>query len=384
MSALSRLVSFADYRDAARHRLPRILFDYIDGGSYNEVTLKRNAGAFEEMSLDQRVMIDVSDVQSETHLFGQSLRAPFILAPVGFSGMYAKRGEVQAAKAAAQAGIPFCLSTVGICSIEEVTEQSGTPPWFQLYMIKDRAYLKTLLQRAEAAGCPVLILTADLQTPGARYRDARSGMMRKLSFIEHIERGLEGLRKHQWLRDVYLGGRPHTFGNLDGALPHAASFDEAWAWIAANFDPSVTWDDLDFIRTHWSGPIVLKGVMTSQDAKRAVEHQLQGLIVSNHGGRQLDSAPASLDVLPEIIRTVDNAMPVLVDGGVRHGIDVVKAHKLGASGVLAGRAWAFALAAGGQAGVNQWLTQMLAEIRTAQILSATKRLDGQGPVQELT
>lgn len=374
MANLNDCVSIADYRERARRALPRILFDYIDGGSYAEETLRANEEAFRAFSLTQRVMIDVSHVESAVSLFGQTLPIPVICAPVGFAGMYARRGEVQAARAAKTAGIPFCLSTVAICSLEEVTAGAGIAPWFQLYMIKDRDWMAKLLERACAAGCKVLVLTADLQTPGTRYRDARSGMARRLTLLETIKRGFEGVAKAGWSYDLFVRGRPHSFGNLEGVLPASSTFAQAWEWIGANFDPSINWADLVFIRQHWNGPIVLKGVMCVDDAKCAVDHGLDGIVVSNHGGRQLDGGPATLTVLPEISRAVGDQTTVLMDGGIRSGLDVVKAMQSGAHACLIGRPWAYALAAGGEKAVLKMLNGMAAEIRTAQVLSATLRL----------
>lgn len=372
MSRLARCASTEDYRALARARLPRILFDYADGGAHDEATLTRNVAAFREALLTQRVMIDVGDVDARVSLFGQDLSMPLLCAPVGFAGMYARRGEVQAARAAAAAGIPFCLSTVGICGIEEVAA-AAPPPWFQLYMTRDRGWMASLLDRASAAGCPVLVLTADLQTPGMRYRDIRSGMMRRLSPGEQIGRLVEGAAKPGRLWDVWLNGRPHRFGNLDGVLPAAASFADAWQWIGANFDPSVSWRDLDFIRAHWRGPILLKGVMAVEDVLAAVDNGVDGIVVSNHGGRQLDGAAASFEALAPIVEAVAGRLPVLVDGGIRSGLDVVKAMQRGASACLIGRAWLYALAAGGEAGVRQILERFRAEIRIAQTLTAQTR-----------
>ena len=369
MAGIESLACVADYRRLAKRKLPRILFDYIDGGSYAEETLVRNEAAFGDVHLTQRVMINVEKPDSGVTLFGETLSAPLICAPVGFSGMYARRGEAQAATAAKRAGISFCLSTVGICSIEEVTA-AAQAPWFQLYMIRDRDWLAKLLQRATDAGCKVLVLTADLQTPGTRYRDIRSGMMRNLGPIGHIKRAFEGIQKMGWTYDVFWRGRPHSFGNLAGVLPPAASFATAWQWIGANFDPTVTWEDLTFIRKHWKGAIILKGVMHVDDAKQARDHGLDGIVVSNHGGRQLDGGQASLTVLPDIAHAVGDEITVLMDGGVRSGIDVVKAINLGARACMIGRPWAYALAAGGEAGVAQMLAGLQAEIRTAQALSA--------------
>ncbi|MBI1261890.1 MAG: L-lactate dehydrogenase [Rhizobiales bacterium] len=366
---IESLACVEDYRRLAEKKLPRILFDYIDGGSYAEETLARNVEAFGNVHLTQRVMINVANPDTRVTLFGQTLPSPLICAPVGFAGMYARRGEAQAARAAKSLGIPFCLSTVGICGIEEVTA-AAEAPWFQLYMIRDRDWLATLLQRATKASCRLLVLTADLQTPGTRYRDIRSGMMRNLGPVGQIRRAFEGMLKMGWTYDVFLRGRPHSFGNLAGVLPPAASFATAWQWIGANFDPTVTWDDLAFIREHWKGPIILKGVMHVDDARLARDHGLEGIVVSNHGGRQLDGGQASLAVLPEIARAVGDEITVLMDGGVRSGIDVVKAINMGARACMIGRPWAYALAAGGQAGVARMLAGLQAEIRTAQALSA--------------
>ncbi|MEM7728832.1 MAG: L-lactate dehydrogenase [Pseudomonadota bacterium] len=375
MKPLASLVSVEDYRRRARSNLPRILFDYIDGGSYDEVTLTRNVEAFRQAVLTQRVMVDVGQTDSRVTLFGQTMAAPLLCAPVGFAGMYARRGEVQAARAARKADLPFCLSTVGICSLEEVTEGAGTPPWFQLYMIRDRDGMARLLHRARDAGCPVLVLTADLQTPGKRYASVRSGMMRQLSFLEHVARLWDGATSPGWVWNVHLRGRPHAFGNLDGLLPEAADFATAWEWIGANFDPTVSWNDLEFIRQHWDRPIVLKGVMAPEDARLCVERGVDGLVVSNHGGRQLDGGQASLHALPDCLDAVGGRIPVLMDGGVRSGLDVLKAYNAGAAATLIGRPWAYALGAGGEPAVTQLLESMKAELRTAQVLSATHTLD---------
>lgn len=372
MKPLAAYASVADWREGAQARLPNILFDYIDGGSYAEQTLAANAAAFAAVMLEQRVMIDVSAPDAKVTLFGETLSMPLVLAPVGFAGMYARRGEVQAARAAKAAGIPFCLSTMGICGIEEVTA-AAQAPWFQLYMIRDRGWMEALLARATAAGCGVLVVTADLQTSGGRWRDIRSGMARRLSAAEQIGRLFEGVRKASWTRDVWFGGRPHSFGNLDGVLPPAASFAMAWEWINANFDPSVTWDDLAFVRRHWKGPIVIKGIMTVADARAAADHGVDGIVVSNHGGRQLDGGPSSLAVLPAIAAAVGDRLTVLMDGGVRSGVDVVKAMTLGARACLIGRPWSYALATAGEAGVAQLLAGMRTEIRVTQMLAAHLR-----------
>lgn len=372
MLTLDRAASVADFRELARRRLPRVLFDYIDGGSYAEVTLARNTSDMKALNLRQRVMRDMSSLDLSTELFGRTLEMPVVLGPVGFAGMYARRGEVQAARAARAAGIPFTLSTVGICSVDEVAAGAGTPPWFQLYMTKDRGHMRDLLARVAAAGSPVLVLTVDLPTPGARYRDLRSGMGRKLDWRGQLAQAADGMAHPGWLFDVYLGGRPHSFGNLAGALPEASSFADAWGWIRDNFDPSVTWADLDFVRAHWRGPIIVKGVLDAEDARAASNAGADGLVVSNHGGRQLDGVCSSVSVLPELADAVGERLTLLMDGGVRSGLDVLKALGLGARAVLVGRAWAFALAAGGEPGVARMLATLREELRAAMVLTGCR------------
>ena len=281
------LASFDDYRDAARRRLPRVLFDYIDGGAYDEHTLERNVADLKAITLNQRVMRDVSKVDMKLTLFGQQLSAPLILAPVGLTGMYARRGEVQAARAAKTAGLPFCLSTVGLCSIEEVARDAA-PPWFQLYVMKDRGHMRELLHRAKDAGCPALVLTVDLQTPGTRYRDVRSGMTGRGGFGAQVAQAVDGITHPGWMWDVFLNGRPHAFGNLTSAIPTARSLTDFWQWIGANFDATMNWKDVAAIREIWTGPIVIKGVLHVDDAREAVKCGADGIVVSNHGGRQLD------------------------------------------------------------------------------------------------
>ena len=368
------LASYDDYRQAARRRLPRVLFDYIDGGAYDEHTLARNVDDLKAIMLNQRVMHDVSKIDMSLELFGQKLAAPLILAPVGLTGMYARRGEVQAARAAQASGLPFCLSTVGLCSIDEVAK-AAAPPWFQLYVMKDRGHMRELLRQAKAAGCPVLVLTVDLQTPGTRYRDVRSGMTGRGGLAAQIAQGIDGLTHPAWFWDVYLNGRPHAFGNLTSAIPKARSLTDFWQWIGANFDASMTWKDVEEIREIWTGPIVIKGVLHVDDAREAVKCGADGVVVSNHGGRQLDGVLSSIAALPRIVEAVGSETQVLMDGGVHSGLDVVKALSLGAKACLIGRAWAFALAAGGEAKVTQTLARMKAETRTAMMLTGCTSLE---------
>ncbi len=360
--------SVADYRELARRRLPKMFFEYIDGGSYAEVTLERNVADIEALALRQRVMRDMTQLDLSVEVLGQKMAMPIGLSPVGMAGMYARRGEVQAARAAAAAGVPFCLSTVGVCSVEEVAE-SGTAPWFQLYMLKDRGYMRELLGRAKAAGCPVLVFTVDLPLPGARYRDIRSGFTGATALSGALNTAWQGVTHPEWLWDVWLNGRPHSLGSVAGAIPQGRSVTDFLSWIAKNFDRSVTWADLDFVRQVWDGPIVIKGVLDPEDARDAVRAGAQGLVVSNHGGRQLDGVRSSISALPAIVDAVGNDLEVLMDGGIRSGLDVLKALSLGAKACFVGRAWAYALGAGGRPMVSKMLGTLRAELSTAMVLT---------------
>lgn len=376
---MSGPITFEDYREAARRRLPRVIFDYVDGGSYTETTLRRNTEAFGEVKLRQRVLRDVSKVSLATELFGQSLSMPLLLAPIGMGGFTRRRGEVQAARAAEAAGVPFCLSTVSVCGLEEVAAGCASPAWFQLYMAKDRDYMRVLLARARGLGVKVLVFTVDLPVPGARYRDIRSGLNGGLSPWGQVLRGLDGLSHPAWLWDVWLQGRPHVFGNLAEAIPDARGLADFWGWVRSNFDASVTWADLHWLRQHWDGPIVLKGVLDPEDARSAAKAGMDGVIVSNHGGRQLDGALAAIEALPAVVGAVGDRLTVLMDGGVRSGLDVAKALALGARACLIGRPWVFALAAGGQAGVEAMLATWRSELTTALALTGVTDVLTAGP-----
>jgi L-lactate dehydrogenase (cytochrome) len=366
---MTRPASVADWRARAQKRLPRMMFDYIDGGSYAETTLRRNVSAMEAVSLRQRVLRDVSKLQLSTELFGQKLAMPIILSPIGMAGLYARRGEVQAAKAAEKAGLPFCLSTVSICAIEELQANVRTPIWFQLYMIRDRVFMADILAQAKAAKAPVLVFTVDLPVPGARYRDVRSGLSGQRSLADMLRIGFDTACHPHWVWNVGLRGRPHTFGNIAKAMPNARGTSDFAAWIGKNFDPSVSWSDFAWVREHWDGPIVIKGILDAEDARRAVEVGADGIVVSNHGGRQLDGVPATVDALPPIMDAVGDKLDVLLDSGVRSGLDVLKGLALGAKAVLIGRAWAYALGGGGEAGVSAMLATMRAELEVAMTLT---------------
>lgn len=373
-----RPASISDYRELARRRLPRFLFEYIDGGSYDEITLKRNRADLTDIALRQRVLCDVSEIELSTRLFHQDLALPVMLGPIGLAGMNARRGEVQAARAATAAGVPFCLSTVSACAIDEVRRGVNKPFWFQLYMIRDRAFMADLLQQAKAASCTGLVFTVDMPLPGTRYRDYRSGLAGASGWRGDLRRTFQAMQRPGWAVDVGLLGGPHTLGNVAPVLGPRTGLEDFFAWMRNNFDPTVTWSDLDWVRKTWDGPLILKGVLDPVDAERAVSLGCDGLIVSNHGGRQLDGVRSTATALPRIADAVGDRLTVLADGGVRSGLDVVRLLALGAKGVLLGRAWAFALAGGGERGVRHVLELIRAEMTVAMALSGVTRVTDLG------
>lgn len=369
---MAKAASLLDYRELARRRLPRFLFEYIDGGSYSEVTLRRNISDLEAVALRQRVLTDVSGLDLSTELFGETLSMPVALGPIGLAGMNARRGEVQAARASEKAGVPFCLSTVSACSLGEVSGAVRRAPWFQLYMIRDRAFMRDLLRQARDAGCPALLLTVDMPVPGARYRDYRSGLAGAPGPLGALRRAWQAATKPRWAWDVGMLGRPHQLGNVAPLLGKSTGLEDFFAWMRDNFDPSVSWKDLDFVRSEWPGPLILKGILDDDDAAIAAEIGADGIVVSNHGGRQLDGVISTARALPGIAQRVGSRLTVLVDGGIRSGLDVVRMLALGAKGVLLGRAWAYALAARGEAGVSHMLAILAAEMRVAMALTGCR------------
>ena len=366
-----RAASIGDYRALAKARLPHFLFEYLDGGSYDEVTLRRNVEDLQSIALRQRVLRDVSSINLSIELFGQRWAMPVGLGPVGLSGLYARRGEVQAAKAAAAAGVPFALSTLSACSIEEVARTA--PLWFQLYIVKDRGFVSDMIARAKDAGCSALLLTVDLAVPGTRYRDYRAGLSG--SMRGPASRFNQVLRRPEWAWDVALRGRPMTMGNLEKLLGTGAVLADLMGWVSQNFDASVTWKDVEWVRSQWAGPLVIKGILDPDDAREAVSNGVDGIVVSNHGGRQLDGALSSARALPAIADAVAGRTKILADGGVRSGLDVVRMLALGADFVLLGRAWAYALAARGRTGVAHALKLIDAEMRVAMALTACTAID---------
>ncbi len=357
--------SVRDYRELARRRLPRQLFDYLDGGAFEESTLRANVEDLDAIRLRQRVLRDVGSLRLGTEVLGRPLALPVILAPVGLAGMFATRAEVAAARAAEEAGVVFCESTVSICGIEEVAEATTAPFWFQLYVMRDRDYTADLMRRAAAAGCDTLVLTVDLAVVGERYRDVRNGMIPSLRPLPKLRRGLDILMHPRWVSEVGRGGRPHTFGNLERAVPGARSPEAFKTWVDAQFDPTVTWDDLAWVRGHWTGRLVLKGILDPDDAREAADRGADAVVVSNHGGRQLDDTPSTVQALPAVVDAVGDRVEVFVDGGIRSGLDVVKMLALGARACLVGRPWAWAVAAGGEAAVRRVLRVMRREMEVA-------------------
>lgn len=365
-----------DYREAARRKLPPFLFDYIDGGAYDEQSLRRNVEDLRAISLRQRVLRKADDIRLETELFGERLRLPIVLAPVGLTGMYARRGEVQAARAAASRGVPFTLSTVSVCGLEEVGPAIERPMWFQLYVLRDRGFMSHALERAKAAGVKTLVFTVDMPVPGARYRDARSGMSGPNAAFRRL---LQAAAHPAWAWDVGVRGLPHDLGNISAYLGAPTGLADYIGWLGDNFDPSISWRDLQWIRDAWDGPMVIKGVLDPADARDALALGADGLVVSNHGGRQLDGVLSSARALPAIAEAVQGRMRVLMDSGVRNGLDVVRALALGADAVMIGRAFVYALAARGEAGVANLLDLMEREMRVAMTLTGVSAIGDIGP-----
>ena len=363
--------SASDYREAARRRLPPFLYHYIDGGAYAETTLGRNVSDLTLLALRQRVLRSVGEVDLSTTLLGENLAMPMALAPIGLCGMFARRGEVQAAKAALGKGIQFTLSTVSVCPIEEVRGQVEKPFWFQLYVLKDRGFMKNALERAWAAGIRTLVFTVDMPVPGARYRDAHSGMSGPNAAVRRM---VQAALHPRWAYDVGLMGTPHDLGNVSAYRGHKTTLEDYVGWLGANFDPAIGWRDLEWIREFWKGPMVIKGILDPEDAEDAVRFGADGIVVSNHGGRQLDGVLSSARALPPIADKVKGSLAILADSGIRSGLDVVRMVALGADGVLLGRAFVYALATDGQKGVENLLDLFAKEMRVAMTLTGARNL----------
>jgi L-lactate dehydrogenase (cytochrome) len=349
---MSPATSIRELREEARRRIPRAIFEYADGGAYDELTLAANRRDLDAIRLRQRVMVDASKRDMATTIVGQPSKLPLAIAPTGLTGLFHPNGEIHGARAAQAAGIPFCLSTMSICSIEDVRAAVETPFWFQLYVMRDRGFTRSLIERARAAECPALMVTLDLQVHGQRHRDIRNGLSIPPRLT--LKNALDVATKPAWAAGVLFGKR-RTFGNLVDRPGATAGLATLSQWIAGQFDPAMTWTDVEEIREAWPGKLILKGVLDVDDARIAATTGADAIVVSNHGGRQLDSASSTISVLGEIAEAVGDKTEILFDGGVLSGQDVLKALALGAHACLMGKGFLYALAARGQAGVREAL-----------------------------
>jgi L-lactate dehydrogenase (cytochrome) len=360
-----------DLRQLSRKRVARAIFDYVDCGSYGECTLRANRADLELLTLRQRVGIDVERRSTRATMLGQEVAMPVALAPVGLAGLNWADGEILAARAAERFGVPFTLSTMSICSIEDVAGEVDKPFWFQLYVMRDRGFAASLIERAKAARCSALVLTLDLQVQGQRHRDLKNG----LTVPPRLTLGtlLDVARKPAWAFNV-LRGRRKSFGNLEGRIPDAGSLTTLSQWIAGQFDPTLSWKDVEWVKKLWGGKLVLKGILDREDAKVAAQAGVDAIVVSNHGGRQLDGAASSIRALPEVVDTVGERLEVWFDGGIRSGQDVLKALALGARATLIGRAFAYGLGAMGEAGVRRALELIQSELDVTMALCGLRSL----------
>jgi L-lactate dehydrogenase (cytochrome) len=373
---MALIQSIGDLRELARRRIPRAIFDYADGGSYEEQTLRRNASDLDALSFRQRVMVDVSAISLATTLLGSAASMPLAIAPTGLAGFFHADGEIHGARAAAAFGIPFCLSTMSICSIEDVRAATLQPFWFQQYLMRDRGFNQELIERAIAARCSALMLTLDLQVLGERRRDQRNGLTIPPRLT--LRNAFDLATKPKWTKSV-LFGKHRTFGNLTGRIGGTSEIRTLAEWTATQFDASADWQDVEWVRSRWPGKLILKGILAAEDARSALAAGADAIVVSNHGGRQLDGAPSTISVLPEIVAAIDGRCEVLFDGGIRSGQDIAKALALGARAGLIGKSFLFALAAGGEAGVTTALKILHDELKFTLALTGTSQVAAVGP-----
>jgi L-lactate dehydrogenase (cytochrome) len=358
---MKHITCIEDLRQLHKRRVPKAFFDYADRGSYSEDTLRANSEDLRQIKFRQRVLVDVSKRDLSTTILGEPAAMPVILAPVGLLGMQHGDGEIYACRAAQAAGIPFTQSTMSICSIEDIAAAVDKPFWFQLYVMKDRGFIKSLIERAIAAKCSALVLTVDLQVIGQRHQDIKNGMTVPPEWS--LSKLLDFASKPSWVAGV-LRGKRRSFGNIVGHVKGTEDLTKLSEWTASQFDTSLNWKDIDWIRSIWPGKLILKGILDVEDAELAAKTGAQAIVVSNHGGRQLDGAPSSIEVLPEIVDTVGSQMEIMFDGGIRTGMDVVRALALGAKSCMIGRAYAYGLGAGGQEGVAKALDILAKEMLT--------------------
>jgi L-lactate dehydrogenase (cytochrome) len=373
-SMLDNALTIADLKEQARRRVPKMFFDYADSGAWTESTYRANEDDFAKLLLRQRVLVDMTDRNLATEMVGEPVSMPVALAPTGFCGMQHADGEILAAQAAEAAGVPFTLSTMSICSIEDVAAATTKPFWFQLYVMRDRAFIERLIERAKAVGCSALMLTLDLQILGQRHKDLRNGLSAPPKFTP----------KHVWQMATrpfwclgMLGTRRRSFGNIVGHASNVGDLASLASWTSEQFDPRLSWKDVEWIKERWGGKLILKGILDPEDARMAAETGADAIIVSNHGGRQLDGARSSIAALPGIVEAVGDRIEVHMDGGIRSGQDVLKAVALGAKGVYIGRPFLYGLGAGGRAGV----TRVLEIIRRE--LDVTMALCGRRDIRDI-
>jgi L-lactate dehydrogenase (cytochrome) len=376
MPNLDKCLTIEDLMKAARRRVPKMFFDYADSGAWTEQTYRANTADFEKITLRQRVAVNLENRSLATTMLGQPVSMPVAIAPVGSTGMQAPDGEIKAAKAAEKFGIPFTLSTMSICSIEDIAESTTKPFWFQLYVMRDRPFVERLIDRAKAAKCSALVLTMDLQILGQRHKDVRNGLTVPPKFTPGFF--LEIARKPAWAFGM-LGTSRRTFRNIAGHVSEATNLASLSKWTATQFDLTLNWKDIGWIKKRFGGPVVVKGILDPEDAQLAIDNGADAIIVSNHGGRQLDGAPSTIRVLPEIVDAVGHKTEVLFDSGIRSGQDVLKALALGAKGTFIGRAMNYGLGAGGEAGVLRALNIIQKEADTTMALMGERDIRNIGP-----
>ncbi len=346
------ICTIADLQKLARRRVPKMFYDYADSGSWTESTYRANESDFQTIKFRQRVAVDMSNRSTSLPMIGQQTKMPVAIAPTGLTGMQYPDGEIKAAKAAEKFGVPFTLSTMSICSIEDIAENTSSPFWFQLYVMKDKEFAKNLMDRAKAANCSALVLTLDLQVLGQRHKDHRNGLT--VNPLKTVKGWAQILSKPQWCMGM-MTTRRHSFGNIVGHAKGVSDGNSLFSWIGEQFDPQLSWDDVKWIKDHWGGKLIIKGIMCAEDAEKAVSTGADAIIVSNHGGRQLDGAPSSISQLKSIVDAVGDCIEVHMDGGIRSGQDVLKAIALGAKGTYIGRPFLYGLGAQGEAGVTKAL-----------------------------
>lgn len=373
---MTSVTSIADLRENARRRIPRAIFDYADCGSYNEATLRANRADLDAIGLRQRVLIDVDNRSTASTFLGEPATMPVAIAPTGLTGLFHRDGEIHGARAAQKFGVPFCLSTMSICSIEDVRANVEKPFWFQLYVMRDRGFAASLIERAKAAQCSALVLTLDLQIQGQRHRDIKNGLAVPPRLT--LANAINIATKPGWALSM-LRNKRKSFGNLADRVPGGDSLTTLSQWIASQFDPSLSWKDVEWVKSLWPGKLILKGVLDAEDARIAAGCGADAIVVSNHGGRQLDGARSSISVLPGIADAAQGKVEILFDGGITSGQDVLKALASGAQGCLIGKAFLYALAAGGEPGVTRALDIIRRELDVSMALTGTRTIDEIGP-----